>query len=87
MSQVEVDGLTINYEVQGEGEPLLLIPYTSADHACYAFQAAGVYRALQLHRDRPSRLGRERQAGRAVASGTSTAVPRTAPSSEASRRN
>jgi hypothetical protein len=38
MPQVEVDGLTINYEVQGEGEPLLLIPYTSADHACYAFQ-------------------------------------------------
>jgi pimeloyl-ACP methyl ester carboxylesterase len=33
-----VDGLTINYDVQGEGEPLLLIPYTSADHACYAFQ-------------------------------------------------
>src|SRR5437763_5564859 len=38
MPQVEVDGLTISYEVQGEGEPLLLIPYTSADHACYAFQ-------------------------------------------------
>ena len=38
MPQVDVDGLTINYEVQGEGEPLLLIPYTSADHACYAFQ-------------------------------------------------
>ena len=38
MPQVEVDGLTINYEVQGEGEPLLLIPYLSADHACYAFQ-------------------------------------------------
>src|SRR5918911_2629728 len=38
MPQVEVDGLTINYNVQGEGEPLLLIPYTSADHACYAFQ-------------------------------------------------
>jgi pimeloyl-ACP methyl ester carboxylesterase len=38
MSRVEVDGLTINYDVQGEGEPLLLIPYTSADHACYAFQ-------------------------------------------------
>jgi hypothetical protein len=38
MSQVEVDGLTISYEVQGEGEPLLLIPYTSADHACYPFQ-------------------------------------------------
>ena len=38
MPQVEVDGLRINYDVQGDGEPLLLIPYTSADHACYAFQ-------------------------------------------------
>jgi len=38
MPQADVDGLTINYDVQGEGEPLLLIPYTSADHACYAFQ-------------------------------------------------
>jgi pimeloyl-ACP methyl ester carboxylesterase len=38
MPQVEVNGLTINYDVQGDGEPLLLIPYTSADHACYAFQ-------------------------------------------------
>jgi pimeloyl-ACP methyl ester carboxylesterase len=38
MPQVEVDRVTINHEVQGEGEPLLLIPYTSADHACYAFQ-------------------------------------------------
>jgi 3-oxoadipate enol-lactonase len=38
MPQVEVDGLQINYDVQGQGEPLLLIPYLSADHACYAFQ-------------------------------------------------
>src|SRR6476619_1514632 len=38
MPHVDVDGLTINYEVQGEGEPLLLIPYLSADHASYAFQ-------------------------------------------------
>src|SRR5690242_17343171 len=38
MPHVDVDGLTINYEVQGEGEPLLLIPYLTADHACYAFQ-------------------------------------------------
>jgi pimeloyl-ACP methyl ester carboxylesterase len=38
MPQVDVEGLTINYDVQGDGEPLLLIPYTSADHACYAFQ-------------------------------------------------
>jgi pimeloyl-ACP methyl ester carboxylesterase len=38
MPLVNVDGLTINYDVQGNGEPLLLIPYLSADHACYAFQ-------------------------------------------------
>ena len=38
MPKVEVDGLMINYDVQGEGEPLLLIPYTAADHASYAFQ-------------------------------------------------
>jgi pimeloyl-ACP methyl ester carboxylesterase len=38
MPQSEIDGLTINYDVQGAGEPLLLIPYLSADHACYAFQ-------------------------------------------------
>src|SRR3954451_24873621 len=38
MPQVEVDGLTVNYDVQGDGQPLLLIPYTGPDHACYAFQ-------------------------------------------------
>src|SRR3954447_10680325 len=38
MPRVDVDGLTINYDVQGEGEPFLLIPYLSADHACWAFQ-------------------------------------------------
>jgi pimeloyl-ACP methyl ester carboxylesterase len=38
MSEAQVDGLTISYDVQGEGEPLVLIPYLSADHACYAFQ-------------------------------------------------
>jgi pimeloyl-ACP methyl ester carboxylesterase len=38
MPQASADGLTINYDVQGAGDPLLLIPYLSADHACYAFQ-------------------------------------------------
>src|SRR3954466_11813135 len=38
MPLAAVDGLSVNYDVQGEGEPLLLIPYLSADHACYAFQ-------------------------------------------------
>jgi pimeloyl-ACP methyl ester carboxylesterase len=40
MPKVKVDGLTLNYEQQGAGEPLLLIPYLAADHACYAFQVA-----------------------------------------------
>jgi len=38
MPQADVDGLCINYDVQGEGEPVMLVPYLAADHACYAFQ-------------------------------------------------
>ncbi len=30
----------MNYDRQGAGEPLILIPYLAADHACYAFQVA-----------------------------------------------
>src|SRR5512143_1541576 len=30
----------MNYEQQGTGEPLILIPYLAADYACYAFQVA-----------------------------------------------
>jgi 3-oxoadipate enol-lactonase len=38
MPQVTVEGVLINYEVEGEGDPLVLVPYLAADHACYAFQ-------------------------------------------------
>ena len=40
MAKVKANGITINYEQQGTGEPLVLIPYLAADHACYAFQVA-----------------------------------------------
>jgi pimeloyl-ACP methyl ester carboxylesterase len=40
MPKVKANNITINYEQQGSGEPLILIPYLSADHACYAFQVA-----------------------------------------------
>jgi pimeloyl-ACP methyl ester carboxylesterase len=40
MSKVQANGITINYEQQGTGEPLVLIPYLAADNACYAFQVA-----------------------------------------------
>ena len=40
MPKVKVNGLTVNYDQQGAGEPLILIPYLSADNACYAFQVA-----------------------------------------------
>lgn len=40
MPKVQANGLTLNYEQQGSGEPLILIPYLSADNACYAFQVA-----------------------------------------------
>ena len=40
MPSVQANGIDINYDVQGTGEPLVLIPYLAADHACYAFQVA-----------------------------------------------
>jgi len=40
MPIVPANGIEINYEVQGDGEPMVLIPYLAADQACYAFQVA-----------------------------------------------
>jgi 3-oxoadipate enol-lactonase len=40
MPKVKANDITINYDQQGSGEPLILIPYLAADHACYAFQVA-----------------------------------------------
>jgi 3-oxoadipate enol-lactonase len=40
MPTVQANGIEIYYEVQGEGEPMILIPYLAADQACYAFQVA-----------------------------------------------
>ena len=39
MPKVKANGITINYDQQGTGDPLILIPYLTADHTCYAFQA------------------------------------------------
>lgn len=40
MPKVKVNDITMNYDQQGDGEPLVLIPYLAADYACYAFQVA-----------------------------------------------
>jgi len=40
MPRVDANGISMNYERQGAGEPLVLIPYLAADYACYAFQVA-----------------------------------------------
>jgi 3-oxoadipate enol-lactonase len=40
MPKIKVNDISMNYEQQGTGEPLLLIPYLAADNACYAFQVA-----------------------------------------------
>jgi pimeloyl-ACP methyl ester carboxylesterase len=40
MPKVKANGITMNYEEQGAGEPLVLIPFLAADNACYAFQVA-----------------------------------------------
>src|SRR5215467_8670227 len=40
MPKIKVNDITMNYEQEGTGEPLVLIPYLAADNACYAFQVA-----------------------------------------------
>jgi pimeloyl-ACP methyl ester carboxylesterase len=38
MPEAEINGTRIHYDCQGSGEPLVLIPFLTADHACFAFQ-------------------------------------------------
>ncbi len=38
MPKIQAGSITMNYDHQGSGEPLVLIPYLAADYACYAFQ-------------------------------------------------
>jgi pimeloyl-ACP methyl ester carboxylesterase len=40
MPKVKANNITMNYDRQGTGQPLILIPYLAADNACYAFQVA-----------------------------------------------
>src|ERR1700740_2312244 len=40
MPKVRANNTIMNYDQQGAGEPLILIPYLAADYACYAFQVA-----------------------------------------------
>ncbi len=57
MSKVQANGITINYEQQGTGEPLVLIPYLAADMPVMPF------RSLTMPSTSPvSRLTREERA-------------------------
>jgi len=38
MAEIQVNGTNIHYDRQGDGEPLVMIPFLTADHACFAFQ-------------------------------------------------
>lgn len=38
MPKVQVNGINMNYIKEGEGEPVVLIPFLSAEHLCYAYQ-------------------------------------------------
>ena len=40
MPKVKAGNLILHYEQQGAGDPLILIPFLTADNACYAFQVA-----------------------------------------------
>jgi pimeloyl-ACP methyl ester carboxylesterase len=49
MPVVQANGIDMYYEVQGDGEPLVLIPYLAADQACYAFQVADYARHFSCY--------------------------------------
>jgi pimeloyl-ACP methyl ester carboxylesterase len=38
MPTATVGDIAMHYETEGSGDPLVLIPYLAADHACFAFQ-------------------------------------------------
>ena len=40
MPIVKANDININYDQQGSGEPVILLPFLTADNACYAFQVA-----------------------------------------------
>jgi pimeloyl-ACP methyl ester carboxylesterase len=40
MPKINANNLNLNYDQQGTGEPLILIPFLTADNGCYAFQVA-----------------------------------------------
>ena len=62
MPKVTANGIAINYEVQGEGQPLILIPYLAADNACYAFQVADYAKEFRCISIDPRGCGRVGQA-------------------------
>ena len=46
MPKVKVNDITINYEQQGSGEPLVLIPYLAADNDWFLRPAEEILAAL-----------------------------------------
>lgn len=38
MPEIEINGTSFQYDRQGDGQPLIMIPFLTADHACFAFQ-------------------------------------------------
>jgi len=49
MPVVRANDIDVHYEVEGAGEPLVLIPYLAADQACYAFQVADYARQFTCY--------------------------------------
>ncbi|MGH2717009.1 MAG: alpha/beta fold hydrolase [Actinomycetota bacterium] len=49
MPTVQANGITMNYEVQGEGDPLVLVPYLAINQACYAFQVGDYAKAFTCY--------------------------------------
>ena len=59
MPKVKVNDITVNYDQQGAGEPLIMIPYLAPDYACYAFQVADYAKHFNLYPGRSKRGRRD----------------------------
>jgi hypothetical protein len=63
MPTVQANGIDMYYEVQGSGEPLVIIPYLAADQACYAFQVPPLYENVEAFNERTAKFLNRHTAG------------------------
>ena len=49
MPKIKMNDITMNYDQQGSGEPLIMIPYLAADNALLCLPGCRVRQALYVY--------------------------------------